>query len=89
MEAETETTTTRVTGIKTTYTIHENDETTTTTTTTSQLFDASNSNASEIRVGLPIGVEAVKVRLVVFLVLRIVILLVIFINQFLFMMPLL
>ena len=63
MEAETEvTTTTRVTGIKATYTIHENDET---TTTTSQLFDASNSNASEVRVGLPIGVEPVKVRLVV------------------------
>mmetsp|Transcript_17335 Transcript_17335/g.39868 ORF Transcript_17335/g.39868 Transcript_17335/m.39868 type:complete len:148 (-) Transcript_17335:259-702(-) len=48
---------TRVVGIKATYTICGNDET---TATTSQNFDASNSNISESRVGLPVGVEPVK-----------------------------
>ncbi|VEU37086.1 unnamed protein product [Pseudo-nitzschia multistriata] len=47
----------RVTGIKTTYIICENGDT---TTTTLQNFDASNDDVSEVRVGLPIGVEPVK-----------------------------
>mmetsp|Transcript_7874 Transcript_7874/g.16902 ORF Transcript_7874/g.16902 Transcript_7874/m.16902 type:complete len:145 (-) Transcript_7874:3193-3627(-) len=48
---------TRVIGIKMNYTIYENDEK---ATTTCQNFDASNSDVSEVRVGLPIGVEPMK-----------------------------
>ena len=61
MEAQTEATatTTRPIGIKTTYIIDRNDGT---ATTTSETFDASHPDASEVRVGLAIGVEPVKVR---------------------------
>ena len=59
LAAESETAMARVTGIKTTYIICENGDT---TTTTLQNFDASNDDVSEVRVGLPIGVEPVKVR---------------------------
>ena len=51
--------TTRPIGIKTTYIIDGNDGT---TTTTSEIFDASRSDAYEARVGLPVGIEPVKVR---------------------------
>jgi hypothetical protein len=55
--------TTRPIGIKTTYIIDGNDGT---TTTTSEIFDASRSDAYEARVGLPVGIEPVKVRSVPF-----------------------
>ena len=48
---------TRPIGIKTTYIIEGNDGT---KTTSSETFDASRSEATEVRVGLPIGVEPVK-----------------------------
>ena len=51
--------TTRPIGIKTTYTIDGTDGT---TTTTSETFDASRSDACEVRVGLPVDIEPVKVR---------------------------
>lgn len=50
--------TSRPIGITATYTIQSQDGT---STASSQTFDSSHSDASEARVGLPLGVEPVKV----------------------------
>lgn len=54
-----EATTRRPIGITTTYSIQGHDGT---CTRSSAIFDSSHSEASEARVGLPLGVEPVKVR---------------------------
>lgn len=62
MDAKTESTApakARPIGITTTYIVHGDDGKERTTTET---FDASSSEASEVRVGLAVGVEPVKVR---------------------------
>jgi hypothetical protein len=60
IEASATATTSRPIGIKTTYIVFDGDDGT--TTTTSETFDASRNDASEARVGLPVGVEPAKVR---------------------------
>eukprot|EP00533_Pseudo-nitzschia_delicatissima_P016489 CAMPEP_0197266598 /NCGR_PEP_ID=MMETSP1432-20130617/3100_1 /TAXON_ID=44447 /ORGANISM="Pseudo-nitzschia delicatissima, Strain UNC1205" /LENGTH=143 /DNA_ID=CAMNT_0042731485 /DNA_START=204 /DNA_END=635 /DNA_ORIENTATION=+ len=62
MDAQTESTApakARPIGIATTYIVHEDDGKARTTTET---FDASSSDASEVRVGLAVGVEPVKAQ---------------------------